>query len=481
MKILFLAAEIAPFVKVGGLADVAGSLPLALAELGHDVRLAMPRYYVVDPNKWGLRKIIETLDVPIGIGTTSIQVLEGELPNDNPNARVPVYFIQNQHHFERDKVYGYADDGDRFAVYCRGVMIMLKSLDWRPDVIHANDWHTALCINYLKTIYRDDPFFAGVKSVFTIHNLAYQGVLSPYWLGQAGLSHLGLVWGDRDGMVNIMGRGIAYADAVSTVSPTYASEILTPQYGEGLDWLLNYRWGHLWGILNGIDYNIFNPSTDPYLISHYTAKTVEKREDNKTELQARLGLPVDPNIPIIGMVSRLADQKGFDLVASSAERILEKGVQLIVLGTGEYGYHEFLYWLSHRFNSQVRAILGFHADIAPKIYAGSDMFLMPSRFEPCGLGQLIAMRYGSIPVVRHTGGLVDTVQEYYPDSGAGNGFSFGSYEPVHLLSAIDRALAVYHQPSLWQELIGKNMQRDYSWTSSAQQYLNFYRQELGLS
>jgi starch synthase len=478
MKILFLAAEVAPFVKVGGLADVAGSLPLALAELGHDVRVILPRYYAVSVDKYKLNRIIEWLDIPIGFGSTAVQVLEGALPGYKDGPHVPVYFIQNQNYFERDRVYGHEDDADRFILYCRASLETIRTLNWKPDIVHANDWHAGLSINYLKTIYYGDPFFAGIKCAFTIHNLAYQGTFGQYFLNQAGLDHLGLVWGDRDGMVNVMGRAIAYADAVSTVSPRYAAEILTPEYGENLDWLLNYRWWHLWGILNGIDYKVFDPAKDKHITARYTLRSLKNRQKNKADLQESLKLPVDPNIPLIGMVSRLADQKGFDLVAASAEQIMEKGVQMVVLGTGEYHYHEFLYWLAQRYPGQVRAILGFDAEMAQRIYAGSDMFMMPSRFEPCGLGQLIAMRYGSIPVVRYTGGLVDTVQEY--NDGIGNGFCFGPYEPVHLLAALDRALAVYRQPKKWQALIKVNMQRDYSWSASARQYLDFYRAELGV-
>jgi len=481
MKILFLAAEVAPFVKVGGLADVAGSLPLALAALGHDVRVVMPLYKSISFEKYQLQEAVSYFDVPIGNGTTGTLIYQSYLPSHGEGPKVPIYFVQNQHHFERDKTYGYDDDADRFAVFCRAALMMLPKMGWRPDLIHANDWHTALTPNLLKTIYQYDSFLGGIKSAFTIHNLAYQGIFQPGWLKQANLEPWGIGWGDRDGLVNIMGRGIVYADAVNTVSPTYVSEILTPEYGEKLDWLLKTRFGHIWGILNGIDYAIFNPATDPQIAAHFDIDSIEKKALNKADLQKRLGLPQSPKTPIIGMVSRLADQKGFDLVAAAAERILERDVQLVILGAGEYHHEETVKWLAYRYPHRVSAWLGFNADLAPKIYAGSDFFLMPSRFEPCGLGQLISMRYGTVPIVRHTGGLVDTVQEFDPASNYGNGFLFGPYDAIHMLGAIDRALAIYRQPPLWKKLMQLNMARDYSWEASARQYLDFYRAELGLS
>ncbi len=476
MKILFLAAEVAPFVKVGGLADVAGALPGALAALGHDVRVAMPRYLNITPERYNLQTLFD-LDTPIGQGTTGTRILEGTLAGQVP---VPIYFVQNQHHFERPRIYGYADDGDRFAVFCRAALQMLAKLDWKPDLVHANDWHTALAPNYLKTIYLNDPFLGGIKTAFTIHNLAYQGNFDLAWLRQAGLEEYGTVWGDTGGRVNMMGRGIAYADAVSTVSPTYAAQILTPEYGEGLDWLLNYRWGHLWGILNGIDYEIFNPATDHQIAANFEVNSIEKRAANKSDLQKAVHLSEVSDVPLIGMVSRLADQKGFDLVAASIEGILQRNIQLVILGTGEPYYHEFLSDLARRFPDKISAMLTFDLGMAQKVYAGSDMFLMPSRFEPGGLGQLIAMRYGSVPFVRHTGGLADTVSEYRPVTQTGNGFLFGPYEASHLLAALDRALQAYHQPMHWQQLIQTNMLQDHSWPVSAHQYLNFYREELGL-
>jgi starch synthase len=482
MRILFVAAEVSPFTKVGGLADVAGSLPVALAEYGHDVRVVMPRYYTVSPTAHNLKTIIPHFEVPLGSGSTGVSILEGSIPVPSGMPRVPVYFVQNQHHFERPKIYGYDDDGDRFIVFCQAALRMLPLLGWRPDIVHANDWHTGLVPNYLKTLYRLDMFLGGIRTAFTIHNLAYQGTFyGDRFLRQANLQDYGIVWGDRDGVVNVLGRGIAYSDAVNTVSPTYASQIMTAEYGENLDWLMRTRWGHLWGILNGIDYHFFNPATDIHIAVHYDIDSIEKKRENKFALQKLTNLPVTADVPLIGMVSRLADQKGFDLLAMCVDNLLQRNMQLVILGTGEYYYHDFLYWLAQRHPDKVSVMLAFDAAIAQKIYAGSDMFLMPSRFEPGGLGQLIAMRYGSVPVVRHTGGLADTVQEYNPFTRTGNGFLFGPYEASHLEGAVDRALAVFQDQTQWQSLIKVNMARDSSWETSARQYLDFYKQELGLS
>jgi starch synthase len=273
-----------------------------------------------------------------------------------------------------------------------------------------------------------------------------------------------------------MARAITFADAINTVSPTYAREILTPQNGEGLDSLLRQRETPVWGILNGIDYTTFNPATDRYLSSNFDSESLEKRPANKAQLQERLGLPTTPTTPLIGLISRLAEQKGFDLLVEAAPKILERGVQIVILGTGDALYQEKLEALAQLYPDQMRLVLAFDLELAQQIYAGSDFFLMPSRFEPCGLGQLIAMRYGAVPIVRYTGGLADTVQEYAPNNNTGNGFLFGPYEPVHLLAAIDRALAIYAQPDHWQQLLKINMQRDYSWRAAALSYIDFYQQ-----
>lgn len=478
MKILYLASEVAPFTKVGGLADVAGSLPAALAALGHDVRVAMPLYGTISQQEYGLRQITSPMAVPIGDDYTGAAIFEGQIKGYAGGPAVPIYFVQNQHHFERPKIYGYDDDGDRFLVFCQAALRMLPVIGWKPDIVHANDWHTALAPVFLKTFYKYDTYLNGIRSAFSIHNLAYQGWFPEGWLKQALLHRDGIVWGDRENQVNLMGRAIALADGVSTVSPTYAAQILTPEFGEGLDWLLNYRWGHLWGILNGIDYSIYDPATDKRIAFNYDAERIENRAKNKADLQRSLGLPEKPDVPIIGMVSRLADQKGFDLVAGAIQDILKRGAQVVILGTGEYYYHDLLWHIMDSNRQQMNVTLAFDLTLAQKIYAGSDFFLMPSRFEPCGLGQMLAMRYGSVPIVRHTGGLADTVHEFQPATNEGNGFLFGPYQVSHMLAAIDRAFDVYRNPAKMQELIRINMSKEYSWASSARQYVEFYEKEV---
>jgi starch synthase len=475
MKILFVAAEVAPFIKVGGLADVAGALPATLAALGHDVRIVVPRYGRISIERYKLLPKV-TLNIPVGTTSTSTTILEGALPTPDNAQPVPIYFIENSKYFDRPAVYGYPDDGERFIVFCRAVLEMLPLLEWLPDIIHTNDWHSGLIPNYLKTLYADNAWLKEVRTVFTIHNLAYQGVFETSWLALAGLKSYGNIKAEQPDTVNIMARAITFADAINTVSPTYAREILTPQNGEGLDNLLRKRETPVWGILNGIDYSIFNPASDRYLSSNFDIESLEKRPANKTQLQSRLGLPTTPTTPLLGLISRLAEQKGFDLLVEAAPKILERGVQVVILGTGDALYQEKLEALAQLYPDQMRLVLAFDLELAQQIYAGSDFFLMPSRFEPCGLGQLIAMRYGAVPVVRYTGGLADTVQEYDPNNNTGNGFLFGPYEPAHLIGAIDRALAIYARPDHWQQLLRINMQRDYSWQAAALSYIDFYQQ-----
>jgi starch synthase len=475
MKILFVAAEVAPFIKVGGLADVAGALPATLAALGHDVRIVVPRYGRISVERYKLLPKV-TLNIPIGTTSTSTTILEGALPTPDNAQPVPIYFIENSKYFDRPAVYGYPDDGERFIVFCRAVLEMLPLLEWLPDIIHTNDWHSGLIPNYLKTLYADNAWLKEVRTAFTIHNLAYQGVFETSWLALAGLKSYGSIKAEQPDTINIMARAITFADAINTVSPTYAREILTPQNGEGLDNLLRQRETPVWGILNGIDYSIFNPASDRYLSSNFDIESLEKRPANKTQLQARLGLPTTPTTPLVGLISRLAEQKGFDLLVEAAPKILERGVQVVILGTGDALYQEKLEALAQLYPDQIRLVLAFDLELAQQIYAGSDFFLMPSRFEPCGLGQLIAMRYGAVPIVRYTGGLADTVQEYDPNNNTGNGFLFGPYESAHLLGAIDRALAIYAQPHHWQQLLRINMQRDYSWQAAALSYIDFYQQ-----
>jgi len=476
LNVLMLAAEIVPFVKVGGLADVVGALPKALHALGHDVRLVMPRYKQIDPERFHLTTVLE--DVPISMGSyhVKVSVCQGTIGDD-----ISVYLIDAPRYFERENIYGYTDDGERFILFCRAALEVMRVLDWSPDIVHCNDWHTGIVPNWMHTLYKDDPFFAHAATVYTIHNLAYQGIFGNRILEVAGVAAQGFVYPqipELANVVDIMGRGIFFSDAITTVSERYAQEILTPEFGERLDHMLRTRRERLFGILNGIDYQQLNPATDHYIHSHFDIHTLDARAENKSVLQEQAHLPVRADVPLIGMVSRLADQKGFDLIAQIMEPLLAQGIQFVVLGIGDQRYHELFQHFAARYPEQVSIFLTFNTEIAQRIYAGSDMFLMPSRFEPCGLSQLIAMRYGCIPIVRSVGGLADTVQEYDPRTGEGNGFAFVHYDAWELFAAIVRALEVYRFKDIWRTLQQRGMAADHSWHASAMRYVEVYRDAL---
>lgn len=476
LRVLILAAEIVPFVKVGGLADVAGALPKALKALGHDVRLVMPRYKQVDPERFQLTTVIDTLTVTIGKFPVQVSVRQGIIGED-----IPVYMIDAPRFFERENIYGYTDDGERFILFCRAALEAMRALEWAPDILHCNDWHTGIVPNWMHTIYHNDPFYANTATVYTIHNLAYQGIFGYRILEVAGVAAQGFLYPqitELANVVDIMGRGILFADAITTVSERYAQEILTPAFGERLDHMLRARRDRLFGILNGIDYQEVNPATDHYIHSRFDANSLEKREPNKTALQEQAHLPVRPDVPLLAMISRLADQKGFDLISQIIHPLLSQGVQFVVLGIGDQHYHEMFQNLAARYPEQVAIFLTFNTELAQRIYAGSDMFLMPSRFEPCGLSQLIAMRYGCVPIVRNVGGLADTVKEYDPRTGTGNGFVFNNYDPWELFAAIVRALELYRFKDIWRILQQHGMMADHSWHVSAMRYVDVYRNAL---
>ncbi len=468
MKILFIAAEVAPLAKVGGLADVIGSLPHALAGLRHDVRLIIPKYGRIDMNRYEITTLKYNLKVPI-MGEAKTAALRFTARNG-----VPIYMVENDHYFGGEEIYG-ENDLERFLFFSRAVFEILPQLDWQPEIVHCHDWHTAPVIMWMKKARL--PY----ASVFTIHNLAYQGAFGGAFLDKAGLKEF---WenypaGAPEPPLNFLSQGILQADLVTTVSETYAQEILTTEYGEGLDPLLRYRQKDLLGIVNGIDYQEYNPETDPFIEANYNSETLEKRVLNKLALQKRANLPQDADIPLIGMVQRLDEQKGFDILGEAADRLLtETRVQLVILGKGRECYESMLQQIATKYPEQIALSIAFDNPLAHIIYASCDLFLMPSRFEPCGLGQLIAMRYGALPIVRHTGGLVDTVPELTSDLKEGNGFAFREYAPDALITAVKQGIAAFGNKEAWYGAMRRVMQLDFSWGASADKYESAYRQLL---
>ncbi len=477
LKILVLAAEVVPFAKTGGLADVAGTLPKAIHALGHDVRVAMPRYGRIDAKQFKLRQVLPTFDVPLHRSTEPASLLETTFGDG-----VPVYMVDNAKYFDREGIYMYADDADRFIFFCRAILEALKHLEWQPDVIHCHDWHTAIVPNWLRTTFGDDPFFANTATVYTIHNLAYQGIFGYRVLEIAGLDDWGFLYhpemADLNEVVDLMARGIYWADVVNTVSETYAQEILTPEYGEQLDPILRDRRDRLFGILNGIDYETASPETDPHIAVQYSQSSLNRRSENKLALQQESNLLEDPDVPLIGMISRLTDSKGLDILADVIDHILDLGLQFVAMGTGEQHYHNLLSRMVQQYPKQAAVFLTFNTPLSHRIFAGSDMFLMPSRFEPCGTNQMIAMRYGSVPIVHGTGGLADTVTDLDPAAGRGTGFVFEKYDRWALFAAIVRAAETFKNPETWRQIQLGGMQADFSWTQSARKYVDLYRRAI---
>jgi len=472
LKILFAAAEVVPFAKTGGLADVAGALPKVLAAQGHDVRIVMPRYGSIDGDKYGLKPVTGPFTIPHGREEISISIEQSDAI-----AGVPTYFIRNDYLYNRDSLYGQGDDDHRFIAYCRGMLEMLPEIGWTPDIIHCNDWHTGLVPVYLKTIYAENPALRDIATLFTIHNQAYQGSFPAEVMNLAGLPWGLFTWDQLEfwGQLNFMKAALIYADTISTVSETYAKEIQTPEYGERLEGVLTYRKKNLYGIVNGIDYTIWNPRTDTLIPATFTPERLDGKAACKQELQREMGLTVDPKVPLFGLISRLSSQKGLDLLDKVLPALLaDQQMQVVILGTGDQYFHDMLTKLAALHPDKLAVALKFDNTLAHRIYAGSDLFLMPSRYEPCGLGQMISLAYGTVPLVRATGGLADTVHEFEPEASTGNGFIFSSYTPKALRMAFSRALNAFNNPAQWGSVVQNAFQCDYSWEASAKKYLEVY-------
>ncbi|MDD4316243.1 MAG: glycogen synthase GlgA [Clostridia bacterium] len=469
MKILFAASEAGPFIRTGGLGDVSGALPIALAKEEQDVRVILPLYDSIPAKYRQTMLFLGSTIVTLGWRHQYAGVFTQSINN------VQYYFIDNEYYYKRKGLYGHFDDGERFAFFSKAILDVLPLIGFYPDIIHCNDWQTGLLPVLLDSFYRDNKNYADTKTVFTIHNIEFQGKMDRSCISDVfGIPESYRKAAEYDNKANMLKAGIEQSNIVTTVSETYAKEIMDPYFAYGLENILQKRSYKLTGIVNGIDTDLYNPLKDESLFQRYSEKSLVRKQKNKVGLQELVDLPAAEK-PLIGMVTRLTNQKGLDIIMEVIEEMLEMDIQLVILGTGDWKYENALTELSKKYPAKLAVIINFSRDIASKIYGGADMFLMPSRFEPCGLSQLIAMRYGNIPIVRETGGLKDTVIPYNPVSGEGTGFTFKSYNALDMLDAIKRAIAVYGDKKQWQALMRNAMERDYSWKEQAKKYIRLYQ------
>lgn len=474
MRTLFVAAECAPFFKTGGLGDVAGALPKALKEKGTEIKVVLPYFTkIADQYKEQIQDLF-SYEVNVGWRKQYCGVKYLSLKG------IDYYFLDNLYYFDRPDLYGYYDDGERFAFFQLAVIELMEKINFIPDVMHLNDYHTAFIPFLLKEKYRWIQAFDSIHTVLTIHNIEFQGQYDQGVLGDLfGMGNERYEDGTVrfNDCVNFMKAGILYADRVTTVSPSYAEEIKTAEFGAGLDVILRMESGKLSGIVNGIDYEMFDPAKDPALFENYDAKHLAKKIENKVQLQKHLGLPVNADIPLVGIVSRLTYQKGFHLLLEEMENLMQFDVQLVVIGTGDPNFENQFRYFGEQYPEKTSINIAFDLSLAQKVYAGVDMFLMPSAFEPCGLSQMISMRYGTLPIVHEIGGLKDTVEPYNPITNKGTGFGFDNFQPFYLMNVLRQAIELYQNHSeIWQELMQQAMAKDFSWNESSQQYLALYQQ-----
>ena len=479
LKILMAASEVVPFAKSGGLADVSGALPKALHALGHDVRVVMPRYYIVDKQKYGLKALEGALGVPMGpLGELWASVYEGILPGST----VPVYFIEYDQYFGRKGLYdengkGYKDNDNRFIFFSKAVMQLAKKLRFKPDVIHANDWHTASLPVLLNTVYRFDRDFEDTGTLLTIHNLQHQG---KFYKGAMDVLNIGWEHFNADELeaydaINLLKGGIVHADAINAVSEKYAQEICTPEFGWGLDRLLHTKSYKLYGILNGVDYDEWSPAVDTLISDNFDSDTLEGKERCKAALQQQFHLPQRSDLPVIGLVGRLAEQKGITLISAAMERLMQLDIQMVLLGTGEKWAEAFFWDMARKYPEKFACYIGYRNDLAHQIEAGSDMFLMPSLFEPCGLNQIYSLRYGTVPIVRATGGLDDTIENYDRHAQSGTGFKFYDATPEALIGTVAWAVLTWYQDRSGFDMLRYNgMQKRFDWSEAAKGYEALY-------
>lgn len=468
MKVLFVTSEALPFAASGGLGDVAGSLPHAIRQRLVGCRIVMPLYEDIPDELRANMKFLTSISVPVSWRRQYCGIFEAR------HNGVIYYLLDNQYYFKRHGLYGHYDDAERFAFFSRAALEIINEIDFKPDVIHCNDWQSALVPIYYRLFYQDNPDYESIKTLYTIHNIQYQGIYGMEILDDVfGIpqSARGLV--EFDNNINLMKGAIEACDWVNTVSTTYAQEILDPWFSHGLDGILRNNAEKLSGILNGIDTENYNPETDPLIPDHYNAQDYSAKAINKAKLQERFGLPINPDVPIIAMVTRLVSHKGLDLVRHIFDELLQKDVQFIMLGSGDWAYENFFKEMHEKYPEKFGLVVGFIPELAHKIYAGADIFLMPSKSEPCGLAQMVSLRYGTIPIVRETGGLKDSVTDC--GDGKGNGFTFMTYNAHDMLNAINRAIELYDDKEQWSVMVQRALNCDFSWGRSANEYIRLYR------
>ncbi|MDR3609205.1 MAG: glycogen synthase GlgA [Ignavibacteriaceae bacterium] len=480
MKIAFIASEAVPFVKTGGLADVAGVLPKALEKLGCEVKVYIPKYSIIDESQFNLlyRQDIGEIKIKVADKIRIIKLYQGKLPNSN----VTVIFIDCPWYFHRESVYtNDPDEDERFILFCRGAIEAMRMEKWSPDIIHCNDWQTGLIPLYIKDNFRKDPIFVRTKTLLSIHNIGYQGRFPRESLDKADLNQ---TYYFSEGPVEIndsfsfLKTGIWFADIITTVSETYAREILTSEYGKGLENALILRRDSLYGILNGVDYNYWDPAIDNYLPFHYSGKDLSGKLKDKEYLLNHFNLKFDVNVPLIGIISRLVDQKGFDIFSDALPELIKLNAQWVIIGNGEPRYENIFRSLTLKYPDKVASFIGFSIELSHLVEAGSDIFLMPSHYEPCGLTQIYSLKYGTVPIVRKTGGLADTVQDWdelqYQGFDTGNGFSFNDYSGYALFSSVKRAIDTFPHKDTWNKIRQNGMIKDFSWDKSARKYVSLY-------
>lgn len=483
LKIMYISSEVAPFLKTGGLADVAGALPKAIKDLNHDIRIFMPKYSTINERRYTLREVIRLKDIEVKLGSN--KVLANVKSAFVPDSKVQIYFVESKDYFQTADFVSMSPESElshklaeQIIFFNRSIFEILKILHWQPDVIHCNDWQTALIPLFLKTTYKGDPFFSRIRTLLSIHNWAHQGICSREFLpllnGSDNLQQLAATL-TAAGELNFLRIGIIFADMLSTVSKNYAQEVKTSdEYAYGLSNLVKSKTKNIFGIINGIDYKIWNPEIDPLIPYVYSVKDPTQKLANKRFLVESQGLPFDERIPLVGTISRLTNQKGFDLIAEAFDELMQLDLQYILLGQGDEKYHRFFQSAARKYVQKFAVNLKFDDQLAHQIEAGCDLYLMPSRVEPCGLNQLYSLKYGTIPIVHATGGLADTIKDYDAESGRGYGFVFQKYTPDAMIEVVKRALRVYRDRESWRKLIDRAMRLNFSWQLSAEKYIRLY-------